>query len=62
MQKGRIRDTRCFKYQGREYIASQCPNQRTMIMLPNSEIVFNDEVEYERMPPLIDEEEDSGEE
>ncbi|XP_027156394.1 uncharacterized protein LOC113757190 [Coffea eugenioides] len=32
---GRNRDTRCFKCQGRGHIASQCPNQRAMIILPN---------------------------
>ncbi|XP_027166443.1 uncharacterized protein LOC113766448 [Coffea eugenioides] len=35
---GRNRDTRCFKCQGRGHIASQCPNQRTMIILPNGKV------------------------
>nr|XP_027122191.1 uncharacterized protein LOC113739146 [Coffea arabica] len=48
----RARDTRCFKCQGRGHIASQCPNQRTMIMMQNGEIVSEDEAEYEGMPPL----------
>ncbi|XP_027166435.1 uncharacterized protein LOC113766439 [Coffea eugenioides] len=37
---------------GRGHIASQCPNQRTMIMMQNDEIVSEDETEYEGMPPL----------
>ncbi|XP_071918888.1 uncharacterized protein [Coffea arabica] len=48
----RARDTRCFKCQGRGHIASQCPNQRTMIMMQNDEIVSEDETEYESIPPL----------
>ncbi|XP_027127804.1 uncharacterized protein [Coffea arabica] len=48
----RARDTRCFKCQGRGHIASQCPNQRTMIMIKNGEILSEDEAEYEGMPPL----------
>ncbi|XP_071909873.1 uncharacterized protein [Coffea arabica] len=48
----RARDTRCFKCQGRGHIASQCPNQRTMIMMQNGEIVSEDEGEYEGIPPL----------
>nr|XP_027122206.1 uncharacterized protein LOC113739161 [Coffea arabica] len=46
------RDTRCFKCQGRGHIASQCPNQRSMIMLQNGKIVSEDEAEYDGMPPL----------
>nr|XP_027102839.1 uncharacterized protein LOC113724096 [Coffea arabica] len=48
----RARDTRCFKCQGRGHIASQCPNQRTMIMMQNGEIVSEDEAEYDGIPPL----------
>nr|XP_027062889.1 uncharacterized protein LOC113689296 [Coffea arabica] len=48
----RARDTRCFKCQGKGHIASQCPNQKTMIMMQNDEIVSEDEAEYEGMPPL----------
>ncbi|XP_071926180.1 uncharacterized protein [Coffea arabica] len=48
----RARDTRCFKCQDRGHIASQCPDQRTMIMMQNGEIVSEDEAEYEGMPPL----------
>ncbi|XP_027122069.1 uncharacterized protein [Coffea arabica] len=48
----RAHDTRCFKCQDRGHIASQCPNQRIMIMMQNSEIVSEGETEYEDMPPL----------
>nr|XP_027075909.1 uncharacterized protein LOC113699760 [Coffea arabica] len=48
----RTRDTRCFKCQGRGHISSQCPNQRTMIMMQNGEILSEDKIEYEGMPPL----------
>ncbi|XP_027157552.1 uncharacterized protein LOC113759187 [Coffea eugenioides] len=48
----RARDTRCFKCQGRGHIASQCPNQKTMIMMQNGEIVSEDEAEYEGILPL----------
>nr|XP_027113049.1 uncharacterized protein LOC113731782 [Coffea arabica] len=54
---GRNRDTRCFKCQGRGHIASQCPNQRTMIILPNGEFFTDDEDEKEELPSLEEEEE-----
>nr|XP_027102838.1 uncharacterized protein LOC113724095 [Coffea arabica] len=40
------------KRRGRGHIASQCPNQRTMIMMQNGEIVSEDEAEYDGIPPL----------
>ncbi|XP_071912288.1 uncharacterized protein [Coffea arabica] len=40
------------KRRGRGHIASQCPNQRTMIMMQNGEIMSEDETEYEGMPSL----------
>ena len=55
---GRNRDTRCFKCQGRGHIASQCPNQRTMIILPNGEFLTDDEDEKEELPSLEEEEEE----
>ncbi|XP_027184028.1 uncharacterized protein LOC113782336, partial [Coffea eugenioides] len=54
---GRNRDTRCFKCQGRGHIASQCPNQRAMIILPNGEFLTDDEDEKEELPSLEEEEE-----
>ncbi|XP_027156975.1 uncharacterized protein LOC113758224 [Coffea eugenioides] len=50
---------KCFKCQGFGHIASQCPNRRTMIVLPSGDVVSDDEDEVTEMPPLIDEDEDS---
>ncbi|XP_071916228.1 uncharacterized protein [Coffea arabica] len=55
--KPRNRDTKCFKCQGFGHIASQCPNRRTMLMLPSGEVLTDEEDEYEGMPPLVEEEE-----
>ncbi|XP_071923173.1 uncharacterized protein [Coffea arabica] len=60
--KPRSRDTKCFKCQGFGHIASQCPNQKTMLLLPNGEVVSDKEGEYEGMPLLEEEGNDSGEE
>ena len=56
------RDNRCFKCQGGGHIAKHCPNQRIMLVLPNGEIVTEDETEYADMPPLVEDEDDSDEE
>ena len=55
--RARSRDTKCWRCQGLGHIASQCPNQRTMIVLPSGEVISDDEEEYKEMPPL-DEEDD----
>ncbi|XP_027181973.1 uncharacterized protein LOC113780366 [Coffea eugenioides] len=54
----RNRDTKCFKCQGRGHNASQYPNQRTMIILPNGEFLTDDEDEKEGLPSLEGEEEE----
>ena len=49
-------DSKCFKCQGRGYIASQCPNKRIMVINAQGEIKTKDEQEDEvdDMPPLED--------
>nr|XP_027082275.1 uncharacterized protein LOC113704586 [Coffea arabica] len=58
VSKVRNRDTKCFKCQGFGHIASQCPNQRVMLMLPNGEVQTDEEDECEDMPPLVEEDEE----
>ncbi|XP_071933138.1 uncharacterized protein [Coffea arabica] len=59
VSKPRTRDIKCFKCQGFGYIASQCPNQRTLVMLPNGELLTDDEDgEHEGMPSLEGEEDE----
>ncbi|XP_071918726.1 uncharacterized protein [Coffea arabica] len=57
--KPRNRDTKCWRCQGVGHIVSQCPNPRTMLVLPNGDIVTDDEEEeYKDMPPLVEEEDE----
>ncbi|XP_027096106.1 uncharacterized protein [Coffea arabica] len=57
--KPRNRDTKYWRCQGVGHIASQCPNPRTMLVLPNGDIVTDDEEEdYKDMPPLVEEEDE----
>nr|XP_027101382.1 uncharacterized protein LOC113721872 [Coffea arabica] len=57
--KPRNRDTKCWRSQGVGHIASQCPNPRAMLVLPNGDIVTDDEEEdYKDMPPLVEEEDE----
>ncbi|XP_071914045.1 uncharacterized protein [Coffea arabica] len=58
VSKVRYRDTKCFKCQGFGHIASQCPNQRVMLILPNGEVQTDEEDECEDMPPLVEDEEE----
>nr|XP_027127769.1 uncharacterized protein LOC113743895 [Coffea arabica] len=61
VSKARNRDVRCFKCQGFSHIASQCPNQRVMLV-KNGEVVTDDEEDdCEGIPPLMREEEDEEE-
>ncbi|KAH9704886.1 hypothetical protein KPL70_011644 [Citrus sinensis] len=50
----RNRDIKCFKCQGRGHIASECVNQRVMILRDNGEIVTEDETKENEIQPLED--------
>ena len=60
--KHRNRDTKCFNCQGFGHIASQYSNQRIMLILPNGEVLIDEEDEYEEMPLLIEEKDEELEE
>ena len=47
----RNRGIKCFKCQGRGHIASECVNKRVMVLWDNGEIVTEDEIEENKMPP-----------
>ncbi|RDY07849.1 hypothetical protein CR513_07989, partial [Mucuna pruriens] len=49
----RSHDIKCFRCQGVEHIASQCPNKRAMIMMDNGEVESESSSDDE-MPPLED--------
>ncbi|RDX65415.1 hypothetical protein CR513_55929, partial [Mucuna pruriens] len=49
----RSHDIKCFRCQGVEYIASQCPNQKAMNMMDNEE-VKSESSSDDKMPPLED--------
>ena len=46
----RNRDIKCFKCQGLGHFANQCPNKRTMMILPTGEVVTEDEEEDHERP------------
>ena len=50
----RNHDINCFKCQGWDQIASQCPNKRVMVMRDNGEIETNHESDCNSMPSLED--------
>ena len=60
--KPRNQDAKCFKCQGFGHIASQCPNQKTMLILPNREVVSDNEDDCESMPSIVEESDHSEEE
>ncbi|XP_071917089.1 uncharacterized protein [Coffea arabica] len=53
-----IKIERRLKRRGFGHIASQCPNQRVMLMLPNGEVQTDEEDACEDMPPLVKEDEE----
>ncbi|XP_016733322.1 uncharacterized protein [Gossypium hirsutum] len=60
MQPERARDILCFKCLGRGHIASQCPNQRTMILLESGEIESEIEEEEPELRTVdVDEDDDN---
>ena len=50
----KTRDVQCFKCNGRGYIASQCPNKRTLITRQDGELDSTDGEPEDEMPPLED--------
>jgi hypothetical protein len=51
----RNRDIKCFRCQGRGYIASQCLNKQAMVLQANGEIVTDcEDSDTDDMPPLED--------
>ena len=51
----RNRDIKCFRWQGKGHIASQCPNKQVMVLQANGEILTDDEDSVtDDMPPLED--------
>ena len=60
--KPRNRDIKCFKCLGNGHIASQCPNQRAMIITDHGDIETDDESEEEDAPQEQDSSDDGIEE
>ena len=56
--KPRNRDTKCFRCLGFGHITSQRPNQRVMLMMPNGEVLMDEEDEREELLSLAEEEEE----
>ena len=47
-------DIKCFKWQDRGHVASQCPNKKVMVMQDNSEIEMDNESSCDSIPSLED--------
>ncbi|XP_052883551.1 uncharacterized protein LOC128292703 [Gossypium arboreum] len=56
----RSREILCFKCLGQGHVASQCPNQMTMIMLESGEIESESEEDEHDTPPVVVEEDDDN--
>ena len=48
----RNHDIKCFKFQGRGHIISQCSNKRVMVIQDNGEIETDNELDCDSMPSL----------